>query len=100
MKRLAALLLTLTVSSFTHAADSFKVCWSIYVGWMPWGYGAEQKIVDKWAKKYGIEIPFPQRDVHLNIVNEEDKHSLPLQSVTGESLPLKDDKSKNNDDKK
>lgn len=55
--------------------------------------------LDTAFKKYGIEIPFPQRDVHLNIVNEEDKHSLPLQSVTGESLPLKDNKSKKSDDK-
>ncbi|RDX35637.1 hypothetical protein DZA50_06760 [Kangiella sp. HD9-110m-PIT-SAG07] len=55
--------------------------------------------LDTAFKKYGIEIPFPQRDVHLNIVNEEDKHSLPLQSVTGESLPIKDDKNSNKDDK-
>ncbi|QQD17641.1 ABC transporter substrate-binding protein [Spongiibacter nanhainus] len=70
MKRLAALLLTLTVSSFTHAADSFKVCWSIYVGWMPWGYGAEQKIVDKWAKKYGIEIDVVQINDYIESINQ------------------------------
>jgi NitT/TauT family transport system substrate-binding protein len=27
------------------AKDSFSVCWSIYVGWMPWDYGAQQEIV-------------------------------------------------------
>ncbi|GAA4354334.1 mechanosensitive ion channel domain-containing protein [Kangiella marina] len=54
--------------------------------------------LDTAFKKYGIEIPFPQRDVHLNIVSEEDKHSLPLQSVTGESLPFKDDKNRKKDD--
>ena len=34
----------------------FKVAWSIYVGWMPWGYAAEAEsgIVKKWADKYGI----------------------------------------------
>lgn len=56
--------------------------------------------LDTALKKYGIEIPFPQRDVHLNIVNEEDKQSLPLQSVTGESLPIKEDKDSKKDDKK
>ena len=56
--------------------------------------------LDTAFKKYGIEIPFPQRDVHLNIVNDEDKQSLPLQSVTGESLPLKDAKESKKDDKK
>jgi NitT/TauT family transport system substrate-binding protein len=34
----------------------FKVAWSIYVGWMPWGYATEAGIVKKWADKYGINI--------------------------------------------
>jgi NitT/TauT family transport system substrate-binding protein len=25
----------------------FKVAWSIYVGWMPWGYAADHGIVKK-----------------------------------------------------
>ena len=70
MKRLAALLLTLTFSSFSSAADSFKVCWSIYVGWMPWGYADEQKIVDKWAKKYGIEIDVVQINDYVESINQ------------------------------
>lgn len=56
--------------------------------------------LDTALKKYGIEIPFPQRDVHLNIVNDEDKHSLPLQSVTGESLPIKGESKSKKEDKK
>lgn len=35
---------------------TFKLCWSIFAGWMPWGYAAEQGIVKKWADKYGIRI--------------------------------------------
>ena len=42
------------------AKDSFSICWSIYVGWMPWDYGAQQKIVDKWADKYDIDIDVVQ----------------------------------------
>src|SRR5215207_3937041 len=34
----------------------FKVCWSIYVGWMPWGYIEESGIMDLHAKKYGINV--------------------------------------------
>ena len=56
--------------------------------------------LDTAFKKYGIDIPFPQRDVHLNIVKEEDKHSLPLRSVSGESLPLDGGKKSKKDDKK
>jgi len=33
------------------AKDSFKVCWSIYVGWMPWDYGKNSGIVKKWADR-------------------------------------------------
>ncbi len=70
MKRIAALILALSLSSFTHAADSFKVCWSIYVGWMPWAYGAEQGIVKKWAKKYGIEIDVVQINDYIESINQ------------------------------
>ena len=34
----------------------FKVCWSIYVGWMPWGYMQEAGIMKKWADRYGLSI--------------------------------------------
>ncbi len=73
MKRLSSLtalafclVLTLPVS----AAEPFKVCWSIYVGWMPWGYGDEQKIIDKWAKKYDIEIDVVQINDYIESINQ------------------------------
>lgn len=71
--RLTKLLLTLTLlfsTAVASAAEPFKVCWSIYVGWMPWGYGAEQKIVDKWAKKYGIEIEVVQINDYIESINQ------------------------------
>jgi NitT/TauT family transport system substrate-binding protein len=40
----------------------FTLMWSIYVGWMPWPYGAEAGIIKKWADKYGIEIEVRQAD--------------------------------------
>ncbi len=71
--RLTKTLLTVTLllnAAFTSAAEPFKVCWSIYVGWMPWGYGAEQKIVDKWAAKYGIEIEVVQINDYIESINQ------------------------------
>lgn len=71
--RLTKPLLALTLSlsaSFASAAEPFKVCWSIYVGWMPWGYGAEQKIIDKWADKYGIEIEVVQLNDYIESINQ------------------------------
>jgi len=67
-KSLAALALSFS-ATIAHA-EPFKVCWSIYVGWMPWGYGAEQKIVDKWAKKYGIEIEVVQINDYIESINQ------------------------------
>ncbi|ERI53085.1 lipid kinase [Pseudomonas sp. EGD-AK9] len=55
---LTALLCTalLTAPVAQAAPKTFKLCWSIFAGWMPWGYAAEQGIVKKWADKYGIDI--------------------------------------------
>jgi NitT/TauT family transport system substrate-binding protein len=50
--------------------DSFRVAWSIYVGWMPWAYAAEQGIVDKWAEKYGIEIEVVQINDYIESINQ------------------------------
>jgi NitT/TauT family transport system substrate-binding protein len=70
MKRLSVLLLAMSLSSFTQANDSFKICWSIYVGWMPWAYGAEQGIVKKWADKYGIDIEVVQINDYIESINQ------------------------------
>ena len=48
----------------------FKVAWSIYVGWMPWGYAADTGIVKKWADKYGITIEFKQFNDYVESINQ------------------------------
>jgi len=70
MKRLSILLLSLMLSTTATARDSFKVCWSIYVGWMPWAYGAEQGIVKKWADKYDIDIEVVQINDYIESINQ------------------------------
>ena len=70
MKRLHALVLLFFFSGPLLAAESFKVCWSIYVGWMPWGYGAEQGIVEKWGKKYGLDIEVVQINDYIESINQ------------------------------
>ncbi|MEZ5529625.1 MAG: putative urea ABC transporter substrate-binding protein [Porticoccaceae bacterium] len=52
------------------ARDDFKICWSIYVGWMPWAYGAESGIVKKWADKYGITIDVVQINDYVESINQ------------------------------
>jgi len=70
MKKFSALVLSLLLSSTAQAQDSFKVCWSIYVGWMPWAYGAESGIVKKWADKYDIDIEVVQINDYIESINQ------------------------------
>ncbi len=49
---------------------SFKVAWSIYVGWMPWGLAADTGIVKKWADKYGITIDVTQFNDYVESMNQ------------------------------
>lgn len=67
---------TLVTSLFTVAStpamakDEFKICWSIYVGWMPWEYGASSGIVKKWADKYDIDIEVVQINDYIESINQ------------------------------
>ncbi|WP_188150788.1 putative urea ABC transporter substrate-binding protein [Teredinibacter waterburyi] len=62
---------TLTAEpTVTAAPAKFKVCWSIYVGWMPWDFGAQEGIVKKWADKYGIEIEVTQINDYIESINQ------------------------------
>lgn len=75
MKRLTSSLLALTLSagllsSPVHAKSDFSICWSIYVGWMPWGYAEEQGIVQKWADKYDINIDVVQINDYIESINQ------------------------------
>ncbi|WP_072395855.1 putative urea ABC transporter substrate-binding protein [Hyphomicrobium sp. CS1GBMeth3] len=65
----ASIALTLPAA---HAAEKkdFKVAWSIYVGWMPWGYAADSGIVKKWADKYGINIEVKQFNDYVESINQ------------------------------
>lgn len=57
---------------FSAAAQEteFSVCWSIYVGWMPWGYIEESGIMDKWAEKYGISVDIVQINDYVESINQ------------------------------
>ncbi len=48
----------------------FKVCWSIYVGWMPWGQMQDSGIMKKWADKYGITVDIVQINDYVESINQ------------------------------
>lgn len=66
----AGLALSLSLSSHAAAKTDFKVCWTIYAGWMPWEYANSQGIVDKWAKKYGISVELVQLNDYIESINQ------------------------------
>jgi len=59
-------------SSALHAEakKDFKIAWTIYVGNMPLAYAGQQGIVDKWAKKYGINIEIVQVNDYIEQINQ------------------------------
>jgi NitT/TauT family transport system substrate-binding protein len=60
----------------------FKVAWSIYVGWMPWGYAADTGIVKKWADKYGITIDVKQFNDYVESINQYTAGSFDAVTIT------------------
>lgn len=68
--RLLALAAAFSLNASAAQKSSFDVCWTIYAGWMPWEYGATQGIVDKWAKKYGIDIKVTQLNDYVESINQ------------------------------
>ncbi|GAB6402601.1 putative urea ABC transporter substrate-binding protein [Pseudomonas sp. MHK4] len=72
--RFAAVLLACSCLAFGACAaekkQEFKVAWSIYSGWMPWGYASEHGIIDKWARKYGIKIELVQLNDYIESINQ------------------------------
>jgi NitT/TauT family transport system substrate-binding protein len=70
-----ALLLASALSGYAQAANApepktYKVAWSIYVGWMPWDYADRSGILKKWADKYGIKIQLTQVNDYVESINQ------------------------------
>jgi NitT/TauT family transport system substrate-binding protein len=49
---------------------SFKVCSSIYAGFMPWAEAQAQGILAKWGKKYGVSIEVVQLNDYVESINQ------------------------------
>jgi NitT/TauT family transport system substrate-binding protein len=89
---LAASLLALTFALPASAEEKtdFRVAWSIYVGWMPWGYASDAGIVKKWADKYGIDIEVTQFNDYVESINQYTAgayDAVTLTNMDGLSIP-------------
>jgi NitT/TauT family transport system substrate-binding protein len=67
---LTGVMLTALQPAAAAEKTSFKVAWSIYVGWMPWDYAQQSGILKKWADKYGIKIELTQINDYVESINQ------------------------------
>ncbi|MBP0483225.1 putative urea ABC transporter substrate-binding protein [Sagittula salina] len=65
-----SLLATTAMPVLAEEKTEFKLAWSIYVGWMPWGYLEDSGIMDKWAEKYGIDVEIVQINDYVESINQ------------------------------
>lgn len=85
---LRSLIVAASVAAFGASAavaapkKDFKVAWSIYVGWMPWGYASDAGIVKKWADKYGITIEVKQFNDYVESINQYTAGTFDAVTVT------------------
>lgn len=56
-------------SNDSMAANKYRIAWSHYTGWEPWEYARHRGILDKWAKKYGIEIQLDLINDYIESIN-------------------------------
>lgn len=82
--------IALALPASAEQKKDFKVAWSIYVGWMPWGYAADTGIVKKWADKYGIDIEVTQFNDYVESINQYTAgayDAVTLTNMDGLSIP-------------
>lgn len=56
--------------AFAKEKSEYKIGWSRYTGWEPWGYMEHSGILKKWAAKYGIEIKLIFFTDYMESVNQ------------------------------
>ena len=74
--------MSLATPALAAEKKDFKVAWSIYVGWMPWGFAADSGIVKKWADKYGINIEVKQFNDYVESINQYTAGAFDAVTVT------------------
>lgn len=72
MKRTLLVLCLLTCAWLVpgaQGAETYRVAWSHYTGWEPWGYAEQAGILNKWADKYGINIQLTLVNDYIESIN-------------------------------
>ncbi|MCS0502641.1 putative urea ABC transporter substrate-binding protein [Ancylobacter mangrovi] len=100
MKRIfqaAALAVGLAAATFAGSlpADaapkkSFKLAYTVYIGFMPFAYLKQSGIMKKWADKYGIDVELIQTNDYVGGVNQfiaGDMDAVGVASMDGLTMP-------------
>ena len=66
---IAVIIFTCLSGCPSFAAEKFTVAWSHYTGWEPWEFAGHSGILDKWAKKYNIEIKLVLVDDYIESID-------------------------------
>ena len=69
---------------------TFRVGYNIYVGFMPYGWMADNGILDKWADKYGVDIEVIQVNDYVGGINQfvaRDLDGMAVASMDGLTIP-------------
>ncbi len=85
-----SLALGMASAAFAAPKTDFRIAWSIYVGWMPWGYASDHGIVKKWADKYNIKIEVTQFNDYVESMNQYTAgafDAVTLTNMDGLSIP-------------
>lgn len=59
----------LLLPSQAFAKDSYKIAWSHYTGWEPWGYIQEKGLLSKWGEKYNIDVKAVLLNDYIESIN-------------------------------
>lgn len=88
---IAVLAIALMPLSSAHAEKKkFRVGYTIYVGFMPYGWMADNGILKKWADKYNIEIEMIQTADYVGGINQfvaKDLDAVAVASMDGLTIP-------------
>ncbi|MEM6617484.1 MAG: ABC transporter substrate-binding protein [Pseudomonadota bacterium] len=85
-----AALITAPFVAADAEAKTYRVGYNIYVGFMPYGWMAENGILDKWAEKYGVEIEVIQVNDYVGGINQfvaRDLDGMAVASMDGLTIP-------------
>jgi len=69
LKLAVAALAALTFAAPAVAQQKFRVAWSHYTGWEPWGYAQSTGIMKKWAQKHGIDVEIVLVNDYVESIN-------------------------------